>query len=138
VVLTLLWLKAFSPKSALGKRTYAHVRGFQDFMNSVERDHLDRVPSEKFQSWLPYAMALGVEHHWTEAFSGIAIPRPEWYESTEAKDQQADVLGFLVQTFARNAYRSLFARARGGMFRSAGKREIPLSFPGTSRGASQG
>jgi hypothetical protein len=138
VVLTLLWLKAFSPKSALGKRVYAHVRGFQDFMNSVERDHLERVPSEKFQSWLPYAMALGVEHHWTEAFSGIAIPRPEWYESPDAKDQQADVLGFLVQTFARNAYRSLLARPRGGMFRSTSKSEVPLSVSGSTGGASQG
>jgi Predicted membrane protein (DUF2207) len=137
VVITLLWLKAFSPKSALGKRAYAHVRGFQEFMNSVERDHLERVPSEKFQSWLPYAMALGVEHHWTEAFSGIAIPRPEWYESSEAKDQQADVLGFLVQTFAHNAYRSLLARPRGGMFRSASKTETPLSVPARVRGASQ-
>ena len=117
VIVTLLWLKAFSPKSAEGKRVYAQVRGFQDFMNSVERDHLERVPSEKFQSWLPYAMALGVEHHWTEAFAGIAIPRPEWYESPDEKDQQADVLGFLVQTFARNAYRSLLARPRGGLSR---------------------
>ena len=136
VVLTLLWLKAFSPKSALGKNAYAHVRGFQDFMNSVERDHLERVPTEKFQSWLPYAMALGVEHHWTEAFSGIAIPRPEWYDSPDEKDQQADVLGFLVQTFARNAYRSLLARPRGGMFRAAVKREIPLPVANAARGGS--
>ncbi len=138
MVLTLLWLKAFSPKSALGKSAYAHVRGFQDFMNSVERDHLERVPTEKFQSWLPYAMALGVEHHWTEAFSGIAIPRPEWYDSPDEKDQQADVLGFLVQTFARNAYRSLLARPRGGMFRAAVKREIPLPVANAARGGSHG
>lgn len=138
VVLTLLWLKAFSPKSALGKRAYAHVRGFQDFMNSVERDHLERMPSDKFQSWLPYAIALGVEHHWTEAFSGIAIPRPEWYESPAEKDQQADVLGFLVQTFARNAYRSLLARPRGGIFRSTSKPETPPPVGSKARGASQG
>src|SRR5579883_1845824 len=68
VIITLLWLRAFSPKSSLGKLVYAHVRGFQDFMNSVEKDHLERVPSEKFQTWMPYAIALGVEHHWTEAF----------------------------------------------------------------------
>jgi hypothetical protein len=107
-------------------------------MNSVERDHLQRVPTEKFQSWMPYAMALGVEHHWTEAFSGIAIPRPEWYDSPDEKDQQADVLGFLMQTFARNAYRSLLARPRGGVFRSAAKREIPLPIANAARGGSHG
>ena len=138
VALTLLWLKAFSPKSALGQEIYAHVRGFQDFMNSVERDHLERVPSEKFQNWLPYAMALGVEHHWTEAFSGIAIPKPEWYESPESKEQQADVLGFLVQTFARNAYRTLLTRPRGHLLQAVGFGEKHASIPAahTARGAS--
>lgn len=118
VVITLIWLKAFSPKTLLGKRMYAHVRGFQDFMNSVERDHLDRVPSEKFQSWLPYAMALGVEHHWTEAFSGIAIPNPEWYEALDDKDSHGDVLGILVQAFARNAYHQLLSRSRAKFLRA--------------------
>jgi hypothetical protein len=138
VVVTLLWLKAFSPKTAEGKRVYAQVRGFQDFMNSVERDHLERVPTEQFQSWLPYAMALGVEHHWTEAFAGIAIPRPEWYESPDAKDQQADVLGFLVQTFARNAYRSLLARPRGGLSRVFSQTVPSAPVARAARGGSRG
>ena len=40
-------------------------------MNRVDADRLKRMPPDTFEYFLPYAMALGVEHHWAQAFAGI-------------------------------------------------------------------
>jgi uncharacterized membrane protein len=39
------------------------------------------MPADTFEKYLPYAMALGVEHHWAQAFAGLAITQPSWYVS---------------------------------------------------------
>ena len=38
------------------------------------------MPPDTFEKFLPYAMALGVEHHWAKAFQGIVQSPPTWYE----------------------------------------------------------
>jgi len=50
-------------------------------MNRVDADRLKRMPPDTFEKYLPYAMALGVEHHWARAFSGIVQNPPSWYVS---------------------------------------------------------
>jgi hypothetical protein len=37
------------------------------------------MPPTTFEKFLPYAMALGVEHHWAQAFAGIVKDPPQWY-----------------------------------------------------------
>jgi uncharacterized membrane protein len=37
------------------------------------------MPPDTFEKYLPYAMALGVEHHWAQAFAGIVQQPPNWY-----------------------------------------------------------
>jgi uncharacterized membrane protein len=39
------------------------------------------MPPDTFEKFLPYAMALGVEHHWAKAFEGIIQNPPTWYQS---------------------------------------------------------
>jgi uncharacterized membrane protein len=53
--------------------------GFQEFMNRVDADRLKIMPPSTFEKVLPYAMALGVEHHWAQAFAGIVKDPPSWY-----------------------------------------------------------
>jgi uncharacterized membrane protein len=48
-------------------------------MNRVDRDRIQRMPPDTFEKFLPYAMALGVEHHWAQAFAGIVKDPPRWY-----------------------------------------------------------
>jgi len=55
------------------------VLGFQEFMNRVDADRLKTMPPNTFEKFLPYAMALGVEHHWAQAFAGIIKDPPTWY-----------------------------------------------------------
>ena len=50
-------------------------------MNRVDADRLKRMPPDTFEKYLPYAMALGVEHHWAQAFAGIIQNPPNWYVS---------------------------------------------------------
>lgn len=75
--------RGITSKTMRGLRAYQQVLGFEEFLDSVERDRLDRLPAELFERWLPYAMALGVEHHWAKNFEGVAIPKLEWAEGLE-------------------------------------------------------
>ncbi len=66
--------------SMKGARTRVQIQGFQEFMNRVDADRLKRMPPDTFEKFLPYAMALGVEHHWAKAFEGIIQNPPTWYQ----------------------------------------------------------
>ena len=66
-------------KSIKGARTVVAVRGFQEFMNRVDRDRLRTMPPDTFEKFLPYAMALGVEERWAKAFEGLGLQPPTWY-----------------------------------------------------------
>ena len=61
----IIWLfgRQMTAKTVLGGRTAVQVLGFQEFMNRVDADRLKRMPPDTFEKFLPYAMALGVEHH---------------------------------------------------------------------------
>jgi uncharacterized membrane protein len=66
--------------SLKGARTQVQIKGFQEFMNRVDADRLKRMPPDTFEKYLPYAMALGVEHRWAKAFEGIIQNPPTWYQ----------------------------------------------------------
>jgi uncharacterized membrane protein len=77
------WLFARQMKAMTleGARMRIAVLGFQEFMNRVDADRLKVMPPDTFEKFLPYAMALGVEHHWAQAFSGLITNPPSWYSS---------------------------------------------------------
>jgi uncharacterized membrane protein len=83
ISLVIWWLFArqMSAKTVNGARARIAVLGFQEFMNRVDADRLKRMPPDTFEKYLPYAMALGVEHHWAQAFAGIIQTPPNWYVS---------------------------------------------------------
>ena len=74
-----LFARAMTAKTIKGARTHIAVLGFQEFMNRVDADRLKVMPPNTFEKFLPYAMALGVEHHWAQAFAGIIKDPPSWY-----------------------------------------------------------
>jgi len=77
----LMFARQMSAKTVKGGRTRIAVLGFQEFMNRVDADRLKRMPPDTFEKYLPYAMALGVEHRWAQAFAGIVQNPPTWYSS---------------------------------------------------------
>jgi len=74
-----LFARQMTAKTVKGGRTRVAVLGFQEFMNRVDADRLKRMPPDIFEKFLPYAMALGVEHQWARAFAGIVTNPPSWY-----------------------------------------------------------
>jgi len=74
-----LFARVMTAKTVKGARTHVAVLGFQEFMNRVDADRLKVMPPSTFEKFLPYAMALGVEHHWAQAFAGIIKDPPSWY-----------------------------------------------------------
>jgi uncharacterized membrane protein len=84
VISAIIWLlfsRQMTAKTVSGARTQVAVLGFQEFMNRVDKDRIQRMPPNTFEKFLPYAMALGVEHHWAQAFEGILKDPPTWYAS---------------------------------------------------------
>ena len=77
-----LFARKMTAKTTNGSRTWVAVLGFQEFMNRVDADRLKKMPPDTFEKFLPYAMALGVEHHWAQAFAGIVKDPPSWYAGT--------------------------------------------------------
>ncbi len=87
------WLKA---PTLLGRRVLDQLAGFRDYLSVAEKDRMnfhnppERTP-ELFEKYLPYALALGVEHEWSEQFAGVLARagtpdgtgrggyRPSWY-----------------------------------------------------------
>jgi len=74
-----LFARVMTAKTVKGARVHVAVLGFQEFMNRVDGERLKLMPPTTFEKFLPYAMALGVEHHWAQAFAGIVKDPPQWY-----------------------------------------------------------
>ena len=74
-----LFAREMTAKTLKGSRIHTAVLGFQEFMNRVDAERLKVMPPNTFEKFLPYAMALGVEHHWAQAFAGIIKDPPSWY-----------------------------------------------------------
>jgi uncharacterized membrane protein len=73
-----------SARTVTGARALEKVLGFEKFLGRVEKDQIERLEKtpELFEKFLPYAMALQVEKKWVQAFSGIALPPPQWYQGS--------------------------------------------------------
>ncbi|HET9410204.1 MAG TPA: DUF2207 domain-containing protein [Candidatus Sulfotelmatobacter sp.] len=74
-----LFARQMTAKTSKGVKTRVAILGFQEFMNRVDAERLKIMPPTTFEKFLPYAMALGVEHHWAQAFAGIVKDPPSWY-----------------------------------------------------------
>ncbi len=81
-------------RTRAGAQTLARVLGFEDFLGRVESDRIARMENapEVFEKYLPYAMALHVEKKWVQAFAGIAMQPPQWYQGSYGTGFQAYLL----------------------------------------------
>lgn len=75
---------AFAPamprRTASGARLRAWARGFEEFIDRVESEKLERDRARNvFESLLPYAMALGVAARWARRFEGLYDQPPAWF-----------------------------------------------------------
>ncbi len=111
LALTVLLLPIFAyllkAPTRLGRRRLDEIEGFKLYLDVAEKDELNlRNPPEKtpalFETFLPFALALGVEQRWAEKFArvfagleaqtGIAY-RPAWYSGRWSSAMIAGDLG---------------------------------------------
>ena len=71
-------------RTTLGARILERVLGFEEFINRVESDRFKRMITgpEQFEKYLPFAMAIGVEKKWAEAFEDICREPSDWYRGS--------------------------------------------------------
>ncbi len=115
VAVVILWLfaRVMTCKTVLGARTRVEILGFQEFMNRVDRDRIERMPPDTFEKYLPYAMALGVEHRWAQAFAGMVNQPPTWYAGPTYDGMFNPVLFTNnMHAMARTAHESFVAAPR--------------------------
>jgi hypothetical protein len=86
------WLLAAPTK--IGAALQAKIEGFRMFLSAVEGDRLNRMNApeqtpELFEKYLPYALALGVEHAWAAQFAQVFAAvgyDPKWYSGGAGLD----------------------------------------------------
>jgi uncharacterized membrane protein len=81
-LIVFLFGRKLTATSLKGAKTRVQILGFQEFMNRVDADRLKTLPPDTFEKFLPYAMALGVEHRWAKNFEGIVQNPPTWYQGS--------------------------------------------------------
>ena len=143
-ILLMLILWAFLPvfyyllkaPTYAGRRVMDRIEGFKMFLSVSEKERLnllhppERTP-ELWESFLPYAVALGVENQWSQQFSSVlnsaADPErgysPSWYAGSYA-----------MGAFDTGA----FSSSIGSSITSAVSSSTPSSSSGMSGGSSGG
>lgn len=64
-------------KTEYGELIFARVKGFRDFLRTVEKDRLENLVSEDpkyFYNILPYTYVLNISKKWIKKFEDIPIP----------------------------------------------------------------
>jgi hypothetical protein len=80
------WSRFLPRATRAGRRAKQHIRGFQEFVERVEADRLERLGLRdvaQFERLLPYAFVLGVADNWAEAFADLYTEPPSWYRSRD-------------------------------------------------------
>ncbi len=80
-------LGQFMPrKTRNGSIMKEYLKGYEEFISRVEKNIIeklfppDKIP-EVFEITLPYAIAFGEAEKWANAFEGLFIQPPNWYQS---------------------------------------------------------
>ncbi len=74
--LNLVFFHLIKAPTKAGRRLMDQVEGFKMYLARAEQDRLDRLhppemTPERYEKYLPYALALDVENEWSEQFAGV-------------------------------------------------------------------
>ena len=118
-----------------GRNVLDKIEGFKRFLSAVDGDRMNRLglpanTPEVFEKYLPYALALDVEHAWAERFSGVLNG------AAQAPGQNS--AGYSPSWYSGSAWSSLgaagFANSLGSSFSQA--IASSSSAPGSTSGGS--
>jgi len=99
-------------KSEKGILMKEKIMGLKLFIEYAKKDQLEMLQTplskqEIFEKYLPYAMVFGLHKSWAEAFKGINLTTPDWYEGN-VMGNMFDTLFFLsyINFFSNTLYNS--------------------------------
>ena len=91
VFINALFYHLLKAPTLMGRKLMDKIEGFKLYLSVAEKERLnilnppERTP-ELFEKYLPYALALDVEHEWSEQFATVLAAsavggryRPSWY-----------------------------------------------------------
>jgi len=93
-------------KTAKGRLTWEHLKGYEEFISRVEKDVIEKLFSPEeipriFEETLPFAIAFGEAERWSSAFSGLFEEPPRWYVTSGT--YTPIYLGHSMDHFSREA-----------------------------------
>lgn len=73
-------MSLFKSMTPAGAELLWQLQGFRLFLKTAERYRLQWQEKKGiFEKYLPYAMVLGVAHHWSEVLGPLVTTPPDWY-----------------------------------------------------------
>lgn len=78
------WGRVMPRRTRAGRRARQHILGFQEFLERVEVDRLERLGKRsvaEFERLLPFAFVLGAADAWAQAFADLYTEPPSWFRS---------------------------------------------------------
>jgi uncharacterized membrane protein len=92
IIIMFIFMAILPKRTEYGANILAEVKGFKDFLESVEKERIEKMVIEQpnyFYDVLPFAYVLGVSNKWIKKFEGINLKAPEWYRGSSAFNTMA-------------------------------------------------
>jgi uncharacterized membrane protein YgcG len=86
--------------------------GFKMYLETAEKYRMQRLTTEVFEKYLPYAMIFGIEKKWAKSFDALNMQSPSWYYGATGS---SGISGSGSASFAPGA----FATSLGASFASS-------------------
>ncbi len=103
-------LARYMPKrTPAGLDALARTRGLTDYLDTAERERMKAMPLAQAEALIPYALALGVEDRWLEAFGEVFAEAPEW---ANGKGGAAVNLDHVLNNLGRGVRNTLYSGPR--------------------------
>ncbi len=77
----IMWIfgRRMPGRTAKGSQEQRKWEAFRNYLKDLTRFQEMEAAKEKYETALPYAIALGVEKEWTRRFEDMTVSSPDWY-----------------------------------------------------------
>lgn len=119
----ILWFIAngIHKDSTYRKQLLSSLLGFKEFIETAQKDQLEMMLQEDpayYYHVLPYAQVLHVSDIWMDKFKDLALPKPDWYEGTQAFHYMA--IAHIVQNMEYDMKKTMHSSSTGVTSGSSG------------------
>jgi hypothetical protein len=126
-----------------GRQLMDRVEGFRMFLKAVDGDRMNRMSAppdktpELFERFLPYALALGVQHAWAEQFSQVLAAAAGASSQSNSRYSPSWYSGSGISAFSASDFTSSFSDSFSSAVASSSS-PAPSSSSGSGGGGSSG